>query len=109
MYWSNWGPNAHIAMAGMDGKNRRLFVSKNIQWPKSMTIDYPNNRLYWFDVTLGIVESIRLDGTDRRVSVHFFLFAINLKHDRNLTIKKYIYYLIICRLYCTNLYINHFP
>lgn len=73
MYWSDWGSNGHIAMAGMDGTNSRLFVTENITWPKSVTIDYPNNRLYWVDAKTAIVESIRLDGTDRRVSVHSFL------------------------------------
>ncbi|XP_025153783.1 vitellogenin receptor isoform X2 [Harpegnathos saltator] len=70
MYWSDWGPNAHIAMAGMDGKNSHLFVTKNIKWPISVTIDYPNNRLYWVDAKLAVVESIRLDGSDRRTVLH---------------------------------------
>lgn len=80
MYWSVWSPNAHIAMAGMDGKNNRVFVAERIQWPQSVTVDYPNNRLYWVDTKLATVESICLDGTDRRVSVHSFLL-IKQKHD----------------------------
>lgn len=68
MYWSDGGSNARIAVAGMDGKNIRTFVSENLEWPRSLTIDYPNDRLYWVDFKLQIVESIRLDGTDRRVS-----------------------------------------
>ncbi|XP_011705926.1 PREDICTED: vitellogenin receptor-like, partial [Wasmannia auropunctata] len=35
-----------------------------------MTIDYPNDRLYWVDAKLKIIESIRLDGTDRRLVLH---------------------------------------
>jgi len=62
-----------ITMAGMDGKNVRTFVSENLEWPKSMTIDYPNDRLYWIDAKSKIIESIRLDGTDRRVSACFLL------------------------------------
>lgn len=69
MYWCDWGSNPHIAMAGMDGKNSSLFVTEKLGWPNSVTIDYPNNRLYWVDAKLAIIESIHLDGTDRRVSV----------------------------------------
>lgn len=72
MYWGDGGSNARIAVAGMDGKNIHTFVSTNLGWPRSVTIDYPNDRLYWVDFKLQIVESIRLDGTDRRVSTCFF-------------------------------------
>ncbi|XP_032691228.1 vitellogenin receptor-like isoform X2 [Odontomachus brunneus] len=73
MYWSDWGFNGHIAMAGMDGTNNRFFVTENITWPKSVTIDYPNNRLYWVDAKRAVVESIRLDGTDRRIVLNEFI------------------------------------
>lgn len=72
MYWSDGGFNARIAVAGMDGKNISTFISKNLGWPRSLTIDYPNDRLYWVDFKSQTVESIRLDGTDRRVSAFFF-------------------------------------
>lgn len=58
---------SHIEMAGMDGKNRSLFLNQNITWPTSITIDQPNNRLYWLDIKRELIESVRLDGTDRRV------------------------------------------
>lgn len=81
MYWSEWGSNPRIAVAGMDGKNNSILVYKNLESPNSITIDYPNDRLYWVDAKLKIIESIRLDGTDRRVS--FFLirkyFKIQLR------------------------------
>lgn len=76
MYWGKWNLNySHIVVAGMDGKNIRIFVSENLGWPKSMTIDYPTDRLYWLDAKLMIIESIRLDGTDRRVSVCACFFS----------------------------------
>jgi len=70
MYWCDWGLKPHIAQAGMDGQNMSLLVT-NLEWPNSVSIDYPNSRLYWVDIKLMLVESIRLDGTDRRVSAHF--------------------------------------
>ncbi|KYM77742.1 Vitellogenin receptor, partial [Atta colombica] len=70
MYWCDWSSNPHIAVAGMDGKNIRIFVSENIKAPRSLTIDYQTNRLYWVDFKLRKIESIRLDGTDRRLVLH---------------------------------------
>lgn len=58
-----------IIMTGMDGKNMRPFVKLN-EIVVGLAIDYPNNRLYWL-TRRGIIESVKLDGTDRRVSVYF--------------------------------------
>ncbi|RLU26774.1 hypothetical protein DMN91_000571 [Ooceraea biroi] len=67
MYWCNAGSQPSISQAGMDGRNVSLFVTENLGWPNSVSIDYPNGRLYWVDTKLRKVESIRLDGTDRRI------------------------------------------
>ncbi|XP_015186771.1 PREDICTED: vitellogenin receptor isoform X2 [Polistes dominula] len=66
MYWSNYDFNPHIAMASMDGQNHVKFVKDNIEWPGGLAIDDPNGRLYWIDSKLHKIESIRLDGRDRR-------------------------------------------
>lgn len=66
MYWSDWGIKPMIAKSLMDGTHDRPFVSDNIAWPNGLTIDYPNERLYWVDAKHQTVSSIRLDGTDRR-------------------------------------------
>ncbi|KAG5309863.1 VGR protein, partial [Acromyrmex insinuator] len=70
IYWCDWSSNPHIAVAGMDGKNIRIFVSKNLKAPQSLTIDYPTNRLYWADIKSKTIETILLDGTDRRLVLH---------------------------------------
>ncbi|CAK9805473.1 Vitellogenin receptor [Anthophora plagiata] len=66
MYWTEWGIDSRILMAGMDGKNGTVLIEENLEWPNSLSIDYANNRLYWIDTKLKLIESIRLDGTDRR-------------------------------------------
>lgn len=68
MYWSDWGKKPEIARSKMDGTDDISFVSNDIKWPNGLTIDYPNQRLYWVDAKLSTIESILLDGTDRRVS-----------------------------------------
>lgn len=73
MYWSDWGAKPEIAKANMDGSQDISFVSNSIGWPNGLAIDSPNERLYWTDAKQHTIESIKLDGTDRRVrhlSIH---------------------------------------
>ena len=65
MYWSDWGTNATIEKAGMDGKNRSSFVSENIKWPNALAIDYSTSRIYWTDANMHTIEYIGLDGKGR--------------------------------------------
>nr|XP_034189705.1 vitellogenin receptor isoform X1 [Osmia lignaria] len=67
MYWSEWGLNSRILMAGMDGRNGSTLIAENLEGPDSLSIDYANYRLYWIDSKLKVIESIRLDGSDRRI------------------------------------------
>ena len=71
MYWSECGKQAAIETAAMDGTKRRTLVGQNLYWPVGLTIDYPANRLYWIDSKLRLVESVKLDGTSRKM-VHQF-------------------------------------
>ncbi|XP_076641099.1 vitellogenin receptor-like [Halictus rubicundus] len=66
MYWAEWGSNSHISKSSMDGKNTSRVVVENLEWPSSLSIDYVNNRLYWIDSKLKLIETVRLDGSDRR-------------------------------------------
>nr|XP_033342194.1 vitellogenin receptor [Megalopta genalis] len=66
MYWMEWGTDSHIWKSSMDGKNTSAIVSKNLEWPNSLAIDYANDRLYWIDSKLKLIETVRLDGSDRR-------------------------------------------
>nr|QIQ19559.1 vitellogenin receptor [Sogatella furcifera] len=66
MYWSDWGDKSVIARSGMDGLDVVDFVSADLGWPNGITIDHGNQRLYWVDAKLASIESVRLDGKDRR-------------------------------------------
>lgn len=68
MYWSDWGKRPEIAQASMDGTDDTSFVANNISWPNGLALDRPNGRLYWTDAKLSTIESIKLDGSGRRVS-----------------------------------------
>lgn len=77
MYWTDWGKPSEIAYAEMDGRNAKPFIREDIGWPNGLALDYPNSRLYWTDAKKFTLESIRLDGTGRKVlnSVTFCKFC----------------------------------
>nr|CAJ19121.1 vitellogenin receptor [Blattella germanica] len=66
MFWSDWGKKI-IARAGMDGSKPEAFISTNLHYANGLTIDIHNDRLYWVDAKYLVIESCKLDGTDRRI------------------------------------------
>ena len=69
----------------MDGSDHRFLVNgTNITWPNGLAIDYNKNRIYWADAKTDVVESINLDGTDRKIIIsgtrHIFGLAIDAEH-----------------------------
>ncbi|XP_043277982.1 vitellogenin receptor-like isoform X2 [Venturia canescens] len=85
MYWSDFGEKPHISRAGMDGKGGERLVSEDLEWPNGLAIDYPSRRLYWVDAKRQTVESIRLDGGDRRQVFKTFAshpYAIAVYEDK---------------------------
>ncbi|KAK3747611.1 hypothetical protein QZH41_013666, partial [Actinostola sp. cb2023] len=66
MYWADWGLVAKIERSHMDGHNREVLVSSTITWPNGLALDLPNNRLYWTDGKRGTIESVSINGTNRR-------------------------------------------
>lgn len=69
MYWTDWGEPAQIGYSLMDGTRDKPFVTKDVHWPNGLALDVPNNRLYWTDAKKMTLESVHLDGTDRRVRI----------------------------------------
>uniref|UniRef100_A0A8C0TXJ2 Low-density lipoprotein receptor-related protein 2 n=1 Tax=Canis lupus familiaris TaxID=9615 RepID=A0A8C0TXJ2_CANLF len=68
MYWTDWGREPKIESAWMDGQHRKTLVQENLGWPTGLAIDYLNNdRIYWSDFKENNIETIKHDGTDRRI------------------------------------------
>ncbi|GCB78887.1 hypothetical protein scyTo_0020726 [Scyliorhinus torazame] len=87
VYWSDWGEPAKIEKAGMNGVDRQLLVTRNIQWPNGITLDLVKNRLYWVDSKMHTLSSVNLSGQDRRrvlLSPDFLAhpFAVTVFEDR---------------------------
>uniref|UniRef100_A0A182IR31 Uncharacterized protein n=1 Tax=Anopheles atroparvus TaxID=41427 RepID=A0A182IR31_ANOAO len=85
IFYSDWGNNALIGRARMDGSDQSIIVSEGIHWPNGLTLDWPNDRLYWIDAKLKRIESMRFDGRDRVVVLSDVLkhpFSIAVFNDR---------------------------
>ncbi|XP_043473128.1 vitellogenin receptor-like isoform X2 [Leptopilina heterotoma] len=67
IYWSSWGQDPCISVADMNGENKNVSVKENLFWPTKLIIDKENNRLYWIDIKLQTIESIKCDGTNRKI------------------------------------------
>uniref|UniRef100_A0A3Q2Q3X8 Low-density lipoprotein receptor-related protein 2 n=1 Tax=Fundulus heteroclitus TaxID=8078 RepID=A0A3Q2Q3X8_FUNHE len=71
MYWTDWGKNPKIEAAWMDGQHREVLVKEeDLGWPTGLALDYVNeNRIYWCDSKENIIESMKPDGTDRKIVI----------------------------------------
>ena len=69
IYWSDWGDDAKIERANLDGSARVVLVNTLLGWPNGLTIDYNERQIYWGDAKLDRIETCRLDGSDRHVVV----------------------------------------
>jgi hypothetical protein len=51
----------------MNGQRKEKFIENNIHHPHSLAVDEPVNTLYWIDFVLAKIESVKLDGSERKV------------------------------------------
>ena len=72
MFWTDWGYDAKIERANMDGTGRLVLVNTSITWPNGITIDYDRELVYWVDagnITHGI-EYCDFNGNGRVVLIN---------------------------------------
>lgn len=66
MYWTDSSIAPKIESAWMDGTKRKILVSERLGYPTGLTIDYAGgHRVYWCDTKLDVIESMKMDGTNR--------------------------------------------
>uniref|UniRef100_A0A9J2P3L7 EGF-like domain-containing protein n=1 Tax=Ascaris lumbricoides TaxID=6252 RepID=A0A9J2P3L7_ASCLU len=85
LFWSVQEPYAAIESSNLDGSERHTLALNGIYAPSSLSVDEPNNRLYWSDVEKGTVETITLTGKDRRI-VKKYGYQNGILHDRPLSV-----------------------
>lgn len=66
----------------MDGTLRRTLVKEHMLWPTGLAIDYHAHRLYWADAKKLTIETVDLDGQQRKtvVTLPHGLCSSNLQH-----------------------------
>ncbi|XP_060590385.1 low-density lipoprotein receptor-related protein 1-like isoform X5 [Ruditapes philippinarum] len=67
IFWTDRGYPPKIESANLDGSGRATLVKDFIIWPNGIALDYTNDRLYWADTKSHTIESVRLDGTDKKI------------------------------------------
>ncbi|VDP05019.1 unnamed protein product [Soboliphyme baturini] len=73
IFWSDTGWEARIETASLRGLERRTLVAKNVLYPTGLAIDHANERLFWADPKTASIETIRFDGSNRRVVKTFVI------------------------------------
>ena len=67
MYWTDWGTQARILRATMDGQNYTVLHESDLRWPNCLAMDYDNQILYWMDAGFSRLESSNTDGSGRKL------------------------------------------
>ncbi|CAE1155780.1 LRP2 [Acanthosepion pharaonis] len=67
MYWTDIDSDMPtIERAWMTGEKREVLINDRLAYPTGITIDYfMQNRVFWCDAKLNVIESIKPDGSDR--------------------------------------------
>ena len=80
VFFSDYGqPQALIGKINMDGSEYQTIVANYITWPNSLAIDFRFDRLYWIDSSKHKIESVSLDGTQRRTILERHSPAVRLE------------------------------
>merc|ERR1719431_890265 len=64
---TGWGTKPSISVVAMDGSNKKDLVSEELVWPNGLAVDEVLDRVFWSDAKKDTVESVRMDGSDRRI------------------------------------------
>ena len=67
LFISDYGSNAKIFTADLTGNGLYTLVESKLLWPSSLALDYPNRRLYWTDLKLRTIDSVDLEGKNRKL------------------------------------------
>jgi hypothetical protein len=57
IFWTDWGTEARIERAGMDGSFRKAIISgDSIKWPNGLALDLLEQRIYWADAKMKMIS-----------------------------------------------------
>jgi len=84
MYWTDWGSKPKIERSTLSGASRIELITKDVQVPNEITIDYNTNHIYWVDSHFDWIQTTDLDGHNRQTLFKqrgLQLFGISILHD----------------------------
>lgn len=58
--------SASVRRAQLDGTNETELVTHKVVYPYGITLDLPNEHIYWVDTYMSSIERVNYDGTNRR-------------------------------------------
>ena len=81
IFYSDWGAKPAVVRMTLDGGNKMNLVDEDLQWPNGLAVDQVNDRIYWADSKLDRIETVKIDGSDRRTiltthTIHPFSLAV---------------------------------
>ncbi|XP_046664076.1 nidogen isoform X2 [Homalodisca vitripennis] len=85
IYWSDWNRAApKLESADLDGAARQLLVSRDVQLPNSLAIDWATDELCWTDAGTKKIECLGLESGIRRtvVSNCSYPFGLTITADK---------------------------
>ena len=65
----------------MNGQHKEDIITTSLRAPTGLTIDYPNNKLFWLDSKMHHIESSDFDGKNRRRIVAYDLLGLGHPFD----------------------------
>ncbi|ETN83365.1 Low-density lipoprotein receptor domain class A, partial [Necator americanus] len=91
IFWTDWGKEARIERAGMDGQHRTVIVKgERVKWPNGLALDYIDKRVYWADAKVKSIFSCDYWGRDIKIILHSHQY---LRHPFSIAVfEDRIYY-----------------
>ena len=77
MFWTDWKAGV-VESSDLDGSGRSILASK-LMWPNALAIDPLHQRVYWMEASTDTLESVKYDGTDKRVCDYFYKIILEKK------------------------------
>ena len=77
MFWTDWGSTPKIEKSMLNGTQRVILVTSNLQWPNGITLDRKSRLIFWVDAGTDRLEAVDYDGNNRTLiyqetSYHLF-------------------------------------
>lgn len=65
MFFTNRVENASLVRANLDGSSDTILVSHKITYPSGLTLDLPNEHVYWTDYYIDSIDRVDYNGKNR--------------------------------------------